>query len=361
VPFLSLWCALFFVCLVNAGKEQQLLRSGVKPSMNGPGVVAPPSRYKGNSWRCRACVDVAQTWRETFPCAGNADTLSSAREADDTHGCGFTSHCDMFETPEKQSLCNNMKLEIRDDRFKTQQIIKGLRGKESYYNICLEMGKCDSPSTGEGSKCAKVMNDKNCAYDPFCKERSECNDRCYMCYWVVKTFPVFEEECYRGVHNGAAPPERKHPPGLSRRRRRVLGKPELKEGLGSPPYEPAPEHASNPAQLGDYCFQLWDQIEGSARDRYLISYKSSLGGNDWNAQTACQCMKLCPFNELEALDMMSVCARDELDIGGGLDGIKKSLFPDLVRGAAEVSQFTRNVDSELREKQDQKNFWEHGW
>ena len=72
-------------------------------------------------------------------------------------------------------------------------------------------------------------------------------------------------------------------------------------------------------------------------------------------------MKLCPFNELEALDMMSVCARDELDIGGGLDGIKKSLFPDLVRGAAEVSQFTRNVDSELREKQDQKKFWEHGW
>eukprot|EP00942_MAST-04A_sp_MAST-4A-sp1_P003405 g3405.t1 len=38
--------------------------------------MAQPSEWKGESWMCRSCVDVVQTWRDTFPCAGANDPLS---------------------------------------------------------------------------------------------------------------------------------------------------------------------------------------------------------------------------------------------------------------------------------------------
>ena len=358
-----LWLAALMIVRVasNAASSTTFLRAQANPKQNfkGPGAIALPTTYKGDNWRCRACVDVAQTWRETSACVGATDPLRQAREINDAQGCGFTSHCDMYETAEKQEACIEMKSDFRQDYSTMRVIYDGIKAKESMYDICKNLGKCLDQSSAEGSKCAQALNTHDCVDDPFCTKRHDCSNSCYMCFWVVKTFPLFQEECYKGVSNGGIPPPRPKPqmqlPSAGGRRRLLQ-----EEGLGSPKFSPAPQNAANPAVLSDYCFKLWDDVEASVKNRYLISYKSQLGGTDWSAQTVCQCMKLCPYDSREALDLLSMCARDELNNNKNMEAIKRSLFPDLARGEAEMSRQPRYTGAEVEEKGTVREWWNAG-
>jgi hypothetical protein len=360
-------------------KSGNRLRANAQPKSGdvlthaGPGRMAQPSEWKGESWMCRSCVDVVQTWRDTFPCAGANDPMRQARQMTDTQGCSFSSRCDMFKD-ERLGICLDMKRAFREDRFHSQLIHKEIRAKTSFYDICEKLSRCEPQTSEQGSKCSKAINEFDCADDPFCKDRTECAPRCHVCYWVVKTWPVFMEECYRGVFNGEAPPKNSkglNSQGKRRRRRRLQQKQSrsmnskdhrgLKPGAGSPPWEPAPQYAENPVILQDYCYQLWDEVENSAIDRYLISVKSEMGATDWHAQTVCQCMKICPYDELEAIDLLSYCSADELKDPAMLEAIKRSMFPDLSKSSALPSKHPRNPTKDMEEQKSIKNFWEHGW
>ena len=339
---------------------------------SGPARMAAPSEYKGESWMCRACVDVAQTWRETFPCTGSNEPMRQSRQVTDTQGCSFSSRCDMF-SDDRASMCVDMKRAFREDRFQAQLIHKELSSKTSYYDICEKLSKCEPQTTEQGSQCSKVINEFDCADDPFCKERDKCDTKCHVCYWVVKTWPVFMEECYKGVFNGALPPKSSGVVQEKFLRRRLLDsqgqtsrQPKkkhggLKPGAGSPPWEPAPENADSTATLQDYCFKLWDDVENSAKDRYLISVKSAMGTTNWHAQTVCQCMKICPYDELEAIDLLSYCSADELTNPVMLDAIKKSMFPDLDKRTSMPASIPRDPTKDAEEAEQTRNFWDHGW
>ncbi len=355
-------------------KNTNALRANANPKSGdvithaGPGRMAEPSEWKGESWMCRSCVDVVQTWRDTFPCAGGTEPMRQSRQVTDTQGCSFTSRCDMF-AEERLGICVDMKRAFREDRFQSQLIHKELRKKTPHYDICEKLSKCEPQTTEQGSKCSKVLNEVDCADDPFCKERSECSSRCHVCYWVVKTWPAFMEECYKGVFNGENPPKNsKSLDAQVRRRRRRLQEQNpssehrgLKPGAGSPPWKPAPQNAQNPAILQDYCYKLWDEVESSATDRYLISVKSEMGTTDWHAQTVCQCMKICPYDELEAIDLMGYCNSDELKDPVLLDAITKSMFPDLAKSSATPASHPRDPTKDVEEKRSIRNFWDHGW
>ena len=86
-----------------------------------------------------------------------------------------------------------------------------------------------------------------------------------------------------------------------------------------------------------------------------------MGATDWHAQTVCQCMKICPYDELEAIDLLSYCSADELKDPAMLEAIKRSMFPDLSKSSALPSKHPRNPTKDMEEQKSIKNFWEHGW
>ena len=77
------------------------------------------------------------------------------------------------------------------------------------------------------------------------------------------------------------------------------------------------------------------------KDRYLISVKSAMGTTNWHAQTVCQCMKICPYDELEAIDLLSYCSADELTNPVMLDELQKYVS-DLDKRTAMPRPYTRS-------------------
>ena len=84
-----------------------------------------------------------------------------------------------------------------------------------------------------------------------------------------------------------------------------------------------------------------------------------MGTTNWHAQTVCQCMKICPYDELEAIDLLSYCSADELTNPVMLDAITKSMFPDLDKRTAMPASIPR--DPKDVEAEQTRNFWDHGW
>lgn len=161
-----------------------------------------------------------------------------------------------------------------------------------------------------GSKCVVALSTAECADDIECKTALEvCDETCYMCYWQVKTWPVFQGECGKAGGGVRPPPE---PPKKLRRRlfrRRLL----LYPGLGSPPVTPQPENAASPAELNNVCWDTWDEFEKTPKARYLAGMVDQLGDIPWEANTVCKCLGICPFDEFEAVQLKSSCSWYEDD------------------------------------------------
>ena len=279
-------------------------------------------------WRCRVCEDVAQTWRDTFQCAGGGDVSVSPAVTERGESCVPTSNCDQFEGSRK-STCEDIKSSLRTSDADMGLITTRVNEKVGSYDICEQMGKCQPQTSPSGAGCFKAMNSLKCADDVGCEAgETDCDDMCFVCYWVVRSWPVWVGECKRSVGGSAPPPE--SPPKadalLRRRRRRLLvqaqGKPPT--GLGSPPNDPEPENARSTAELGETCFKTWDEFEQSPRARFLTGFTDQLGALAWNANTVCKCLAYCPYDEFEAIQLLSAC--DWVDDS---PDIRESLFPDL--------------------------------
>ena len=74
----------------KGGDDNALLSLSFMETMATTGVGV------GSGWRCKACQDVAATWRKTFGCAGSTAPWKQPRDNDDAHGCRVTSHCNQF-------------------------------------------------------------------------------------------------------------------------------------------------------------------------------------------------------------------------------------------------------------------------
>ena len=85
------------------------------------------------------------------------------------------------------------------------------------------------------------------------------------------------------------------------------------------------------------CFEMWHNIANSAKARYLIQYVDRFGPYDWNPLTACQCLQQCKYDSIEAFDMASSCAYEDIEIRTA------SLFPDLVMIPGTDSEIVRET------------------
>ena len=84
--------------------------------------------------------------------------------------------------------------------------MKGLSKKfySSVYNqdnphkTCMKLGMCRPANEPDGAACQGVLMSSECKDDIFC-DSSKCkSDDCIVCYWLIKTWPVFGDICTPG-------------------------------------------------------------------------------------------------------------------------------------------------------------------
>jgi hypothetical protein len=388
---------------------------------------------------CLMCEDVAQTWRETFPCAGNAEPNWTPNDSVDFPACAFAAPCDSFrgetveETSALQGVCQaekdrfyssmpdglSMWKAVYEDRENTMQRLKDWPapdveiGVARPYQICRSLGVC----TEDDKSCEDEFAMMECRDDPGCTpvvpkdaeptgsgpggdaryimrpqvQKSDdsvaCPQNCYMCYWIVRAFPLFQDYCQpmpdpltRELHpffnadnleknklkwsrnewvwseaSNTGGGSKKGPwatakgsAGRSKLNGRVAGE---MRGLGSPDFPPDESFGTLNKKLGDAraraygtkethrkCMDLWREFEMSPKARFLIQYKDRFGNHPWNANTACKCLGRCAYNSYEAMDLLPQCQYEHNS------DMVASLFPDLpadLGAAKELDSFVR--------------------
>ena len=172
----------------------------------------------GTGWRCKACQDVANTWRRTYGCAGTTTPDKQPRTNDDVSGCRVTSHCNQFKGKKKREMCTLLRADFAKDDLALATIAENAKGEPpvNAYDTCVTLQKCqDKGDAQNGQKCYSALHGDNCQDDIFCKGQADCSNECFVCYWVVTTWPVFSAECDKWVSNKGG--------SRRRRRRRLLG------------------------------------------------------------------------------------------------------------------------------------------
>ena len=342
-------------------------------------------------WRCLACEDVVQTWRDTYRCAGDMDAGKALTERDswDYGGC---------HTP---GICSSLSLfghaQVKNCEEFEKAIFEGSNAK-MYYGLAASVlamaGSSDTPPSPEidgynkqnmryaekkfevcsqfcspdARDCFTVLVSPECRLDARCDKLREnpdiCEPSCISCFWAIEGVPQFEEICKLGIFESdttfpgtgqfrqAFPTEERRtlklgnedvPKALSEDEKvKLPWKPTV--GLGSLPLEtdgPAfalphrPVSGQKPKdtpiayeQIKVVCYEMWKEFEKDMTARYMIQYLDNLGQfGEWNAHTVCQCLKRCPYDEMQALDLLPACSAMQ-NVQGSADVIKESLFPD---------------------------------
>ena len=277
-------------------------------------------------WRCSVCTEVVTTYRDSVTC----------NHASPSGGviCGLSSSCDQFDTPGRKASCQDLKKSFRESKSNAKQIIDGIDSETEPFELCVELGKCQSQTTTEGSTCFKALNTARCEHDPTCPTgANNCDDTCLTCVWLTRTWPVFSGKCEAAIL-GASAKTSGSAKGLStmantKLRRRLLeaaaGEPAT-VGLGSPPNDPDPLTPRSQDELAGYCYETWDTLEKSPRARYVSSFTDQLGQYPWTADLACKCLRACAYDEFEALRIVSAC-----DFVDQTEDLSNAVYPDLAK------------------------------
>ncbi|GAB5353564.1 hypothetical protein AAMO2058_000046400 [Amorphochlora amoebiformis] len=144
---------------------------------------------------CRVCEDVAQTWHDQFPCAGNTMALPGRFQEG-----GLTCNTPIFSCNrvrgELQEHCHSMVTEFQNAK-NSLQIWNSLVKGGNPYMTCHDLGKCEEADQGSQiSKCHGAFEEELCAGDIYCKSFTEkCSEACYTCTWIIKSWPLFQEGC----------------------------------------------------------------------------------------------------------------------------------------------------------------------
>lgn len=327
-----------------------------------------------------------QTWRDTYRCAGNADAekVLTARDSWDYGGCHAVGMCSSLKAfgPTQVSNCEEIEKSMttgskakyyyekagtalailssdKDDKYDAQ----ALQFAEKKFEVCSEFCNPDARD------CLAVLTAGDCRLDARCPKLREspgvCEPGCVSCFWLIEGLPQFEEICKMGIFEAetsypGSGQMRKYFPeeqrGTLKIGSQVVPKPPTAEaeaafkprvGLGSQPLEIDGPLFALPTQMGQdpdskekspidfaqiksVCYDMWKEFERDVQARYMMQYVDNLGSlGEWNAHTVCQCLKKCPYDEFQALDLLPACS-DLVNTHASEDILKESLFPDNV-------------------------------
>jgi len=296
---------------------------------------------------CLACEGAVTAWREKFGCVGLSEPDWTPEAVLEMPACPWVTKCNFF-ADEKQSACSNLKTEFKNDFAKTYTAVESQlaimadrsanpSGDEDmnpaqvlannnqmyYYEACVELGKCQKAETD----CRDMLLGDTCRDSPSCPDAEMCELNCFMCYWLLKGwFPMFHhvnaekpEADGFGTCAGLPPP----PPAKATSLLELSVHTQMAErpskGIGS--QDLPKDRAANPNF--EECINIWEDIAGDPKARFFTSYLTQLGPYDWNANTVCRCLQMCPYDSYEALDLMRACLYETNE------GLTASLFPDL--------------------------------
>ena len=184
-----------------------------------------------------------------------------------------------------------------------------------FWQAAEKLGFCNEGD----STCRDALMSPSCRDDPSCDLiRTACSSLCRVSYFLLtKWFPLFPN-----FKNNESPKCNE-----GKERQSIYGQDETITVQGK----------VDQPQLKD-CFEMWNNIANSAKARYLIQYVDRFGPYDWNPLTACQCLQQCKYDSIEAFDMASSCAYEDIEIRTA------SLFPDLVMIPGTDSEVVRETE-----------------
>ena len=269
-------------------------------AQSGFGKRAEEGKVQKGGWRCGVCGEVVAAYRDSAVCNGDSPTGGVL--------CGLSSQCDQFDTPARRASCQDLRRGFRESQSSLRAIVKGMEAGDAPYEICVQLGKCQVQTGSEGSSCFAALNTDRCQTDPICPAGTEiCDNTCLSCTWLVRTWPLFQGRCKSAVLGSAPTAASAATKSKNMLRRRLLTTPRVRVGLGSPPNDPDPITPRSDAELADYCYETWDSLEKDPNARYVSISTDQLGPYPWTADLACKCLRQCPFDEFEALKVMSAC------------------------------------------------------
>ena len=232
-------CLLVWPC----GGASKLLRSAKAPPIFQPlgettyGHAGPAMRTKyidqqAPGWKCLACEDVAETWRQTFRCAGNLDTESSTVSQDiwDYRGChslGMCSSLAVFGTSQVVNCEQVRKAMTVGSKtryyYEKAGLIMGLShfgntgtlmsippdpksdGPEKNAEQVMEekFKACSEFCSSDALDCLSALSTPECRSDLRCetlvKSKDICAPSCISCVWAIEGLPRFAELCKLGI------------------------------------------------------------------------------------------------------------------------------------------------------------------
>lgn len=199
-----------------AFKQGQRVRH-TDPGGPGPGPGKISSYFPDKE--CQRCEDVAQTFRETFPCVGHTEPDWTPGVSNDLPACMFVAACGAFTganyeaTRSIQEACADMKKDMYEGSKKeaTWTALAALSNSQLQRNRDFHdpnklpsfpdaLRVCQGQVGGLGfcndATCDAHLATDECRDNPGCEGVMEaCDRQCYLCYWLVRSFPVFMESC----------------------------------------------------------------------------------------------------------------------------------------------------------------------
>lgn len=145
--------------------------------------------------KCRVCEDAVQTWHDQFPCLGNSAWLPGPLSPG-VEGCLKPLFSCGRLHGRLQEACLSVATTLRSDS-KAAQIWTSLKKGGDAYATCYDLKMCAERDAGESlAKCHAAFEEEACIDDIYCKAfPTQCEDGCYLCTWLLKSWPVFQEAC----------------------------------------------------------------------------------------------------------------------------------------------------------------------
>eukprot|EP00742_Colponemidia_sp_Colp-10_P002716 GILJ01002905.1.p1 GENE.GILJ01002905.1~~GILJ01002905.1.p1 ORF type:complete len:351 (-),score=30.82 GILJ01002905.1:139-1191(-) len=288
-------------------------------------------------WKCRVCEDAFQTWHDRFPCLGSKfekdyslTTLSEGMEMckDPLLRCGD------IEDEIKRKACFAMLRELRRNPQLSKEVWEGLMTHGNNWDVCNKIGKCPDRKLAE--ECVKIFESPNCKSNPLCDGFAVCEEPCYLCVWLTKYLPLFQEICkprwayFKGKKEndgagfyGLGKDKKKVYTGLKSSKDKALEPTaEFAAFQVTPDYTIGYENGPrDDAELMDACFEAYEYLEGSYKGRYFAALKQFVtvrpdaqdaeASDMWDANTACKCAGKCELKPFESLGLIETCRYDQ--------------------------------------------------
>lgn len=148
---------------------------------------------------CRICEDVAQTYHDSYRCAGEDVDLWGPGDAPSIPACDQAKFaCDKL-TGDLSEACATMEHSFVEDTDLARSLWTAQMEFGRPYDTCVKMGKCErdpNPFEGDLTPCHAVFNSVDGQHDPLLPAfTSSCSEECYLCTWLVREWPLFQEIC----------------------------------------------------------------------------------------------------------------------------------------------------------------------